>query len=71
MPRKRFAAEQIISKLREAQVLLRQGKAAAWVWRALNVSEQIYRRRVAERHLQLRIELRDALIGQDPMQPVF
>ena len=29
MPRKRFAAEQIISKLREAQVLLRQGKAAA------------------------------------------
>ncbi len=44
MPRKRFSPEQIISKLREAEVLLSQGKATAEVCRALNVSEQTYYR---------------------------
>ena len=42
MPRKYFTAEQIISKLREAEVLLSQGKTAAEACRALNVSEQTY-----------------------------
>ena len=44
MPRKRFSPEQIISKLREAEVLLVQGKTTAEVCRALNVSEQTYYR---------------------------
>jgi putative transposase len=44
MPRKRFTAEQVISKLREAEVLFSQGKATAEVCRALNVSEQTYYR---------------------------
>ena len=44
MPRKRFTAEQIISKLREAEVLLSQGSSAAEASRALNVSEQTYYR---------------------------
>ena len=44
MPKKRFSPEQIISKLREAEVLLSQGKITADVCRALNVSEQTYYR---------------------------
>jgi putative transposase len=44
MPRKRFTAEQIISKLREAEVLLSLGKTAAEACRSLNVSEQTYYR---------------------------
>jgi putative transposase len=44
MPRKRFTPEQIISKLREAEVVLAQGKTTAEVCRALNVSEQTYYR---------------------------
>jgi putative transposase len=44
MPRKRFTTEQIISKLREAEVLLSQGRTAAEACRALNVSEQTYYR---------------------------
>ncbi len=44
MPRKRFSPEQIISNLREAEVLLSQGKTTAEVCRALNVSEQTYYR---------------------------
>ena len=44
MPRKSFSPEQIISKLREAEVLLSQGKSTAEVCRALNVSEQTYYR---------------------------
>ena len=42
MPRKYFTTEQIISKLREAEVLLSQGKTAAEASRALNISEQTY-----------------------------
>jgi putative transposase len=44
VPRKRFTPEQIISKLREAEVLLAQGKTTVEVCRALNVSEQTYYR---------------------------
>jgi putative transposase len=44
MPRKQFSPEQIISKLREAEVLLSQGKTTTEVCRALNVSEQTYYR---------------------------
>ncbi len=44
MPRKRFSPEQIISKLREAEVLLSQGKTTVEVCRALNISEQTYYR---------------------------
>jgi putative transposase len=39
MPRKRFSPEQIIGKLREAEVLLSQDKTTAEVCRALNVSQ--------------------------------
>ncbi len=44
MPRKYFTSEQIISKLREAEVLLSQGKTAVEVSRSLNISEQTYYR---------------------------
>ena len=44
MPRNRFSPEQVISKLREAEVLLSQGKTTTEVCRALNVSEQTYYR---------------------------
>jgi putative transposase len=44
MPRKYFSTEQIISKLREAEVLLSQGKTAVEVSRSLNISEQTYYR---------------------------
>ena len=48
MPRKRHSAEEIISKLREAEVLLGQGKAVAEVARALGVNETTYYRWRAE-----------------------
>jgi len=44
MPKKRFSPEQIISKLREAEVLLSQDKTTAEVCRAQNGSEQAYYR---------------------------
>jgi len=44
MPRKYFTTEQIISKLREAEVLLSQGKTAVEVSRSLSISEQTYYR---------------------------
>lgn len=44
MARKVFTAEQIISKLREAEVLLSQGQALGSVCRALEISEQTYYR---------------------------
>ena len=44
MPRKHFTPEQVISNLREAEVLLSQGKTTAEVCRALDVSEQTYYR---------------------------
>ena len=44
MSRKRFSPEQIITMLREAEVLLSQGAQVAEVWRKLGVSEQTYYR---------------------------
>ena len=44
MPRKGFRAEDIIAKLREADVLLGQGTKVAEVVRALGVSEVTYYR---------------------------
>jgi transposase-like protein len=39
-----FTSEQIISKLREAEVLISQGKTAAEASRAIGISEQTYYR---------------------------
>ena len=44
MARKYFTTEQIISKLREAEVLLSQGKSAAEASRAIGINEQSYYR---------------------------
>ncbi len=44
MPRKGFRAEEVIAKLREADVLLGQGKKVAEVVKALGVSEVTYYR---------------------------
>jgi transposase len=44
MPRKQFTTEQIISKLRQAEVLLSQGKTAGEAYKQINVSEQTYYR---------------------------
>ena len=44
MPKKTFTAEEIISKLREAEVLLSQGQPIGEVCRALAISEQTYYR---------------------------
>ena len=44
MPRKRFTVEQIINHLREADVLLAQGRTVGEVCRRIGVSEQPYYR---------------------------
>ena len=44
MPRKRFTTEQIIGKLREAEVELAKGKKAPQVCKQLGVTEQTYYR---------------------------
>lgn len=44
MARKQFGVEQIINKLREAEVLLSRGQSVAQVCRHLGVSEQSYYR---------------------------
>lgn len=44
MPRKKHTAEEIIGKLREAEVLLAQGKKVPEVVRILGVTEQTYYR---------------------------
>ena len=44
MPRKRFSVEQIISHLREAEVLLACGQTVGEVCRHIGVSEQSYYR---------------------------
>ena len=48
MPCKRFTVEQIINHLREAEVLLSQGRLLGEVCRQVDVSEQIYYRRRKE-----------------------
>ena len=44
MPRKRFTVEQVINHLREAEVLLSQGRSVGEVCRQIGVSEQSYYR---------------------------
>ena len=44
MPGKRFAAEQIINKLREAEVRLAKGETVAQVCKQIGVTEQTYYR---------------------------
>ncbi len=44
MNRKRFTPEQIIGKLREAEVALAQGETAAKVCRTLSIAEQTFYR---------------------------
>jgi len=44
MPRKRTTPEQIISKLREAEVLLSQGQTVTQASKQLSVSKQTYYR---------------------------
>ena len=44
MPRKRFKTEQIIQKLREAEVLLSQGKDVAAPCRQIGVTDNTYYR---------------------------
>jgi len=44
MSRKRFSVEQIINHLREAEVLLAQGKRVGEICRQIGVSEQSYYR---------------------------
>ena len=44
MSRKRFSVEQIINHLREAEVLLAQGKTVGEICRHIGVSEQSYYR---------------------------
>jgi len=44
MPRKQFTTEQIIGKLREAEVELAKGKRVAQVCKQLDVTEQTYYR---------------------------
>ena len=49
MPRKHFTTVQIISKLREAEVLLNQGKTAGEACKQINVSEQTYYKSISHR----------------------
>jgi transposase-like protein len=44
MPKKTFTTEQIISKLREAEVLLSQGQTVPAACKAIGVAEQTYYR---------------------------
>ncbi|GAI33435.1 unnamed protein product, partial [marine sediment metagenome] len=44
MPRKRYTPEQIISKLREAEVLLSQDRTVSQASKQLGVSDQTYYR---------------------------
>ncbi len=44
MPRKRYTAEQIITKLREAEVELAKGQTIAQVCRKLGIGDQTYYR---------------------------
>jgi transposase-like protein len=48
MAKRKHTAEQIIGKLREAEVLLAQGQTVAQVSRALGITEQAYYRWRAE-----------------------
>jgi len=42
MPKKRFSAEQIVTLLRQIEVLMAQGKSAPEAWRDAEISQQNY-----------------------------
>jgi len=42
MPRKKNTSEQIIGKLREAEIMMTQGKTVAEVCRKIEVTDQTY-----------------------------
>lgn len=44
MAKKTFSAEDIINKLREAEVLLSQGKTIAEISKSMSISDQTYYR---------------------------
>ena len=44
MKQKRFSAEQIVNKLRQAEVLLSQGQSVAQACKAIGITEQTYYR---------------------------
>jgi len=44
MPRKRFSAEEIVNKLREADVLLSQGQTIVEVCKQIGITDQTYYR---------------------------
>ena len=44
MSRKRFSAEEIVNKLREADVLISQGKAISQVCKQIGITDQTYYR---------------------------
>ena len=44
MSRKRFSAEQIVNKLREAEVLIAQGQTVSHVCKQIGVTDQTYYR---------------------------
>jgi putative transposase len=44
MKRNRFSAEQIVNKLRQAEVLLAQGQTIAQISKSLGITEQTYYR---------------------------
>ena len=63
MPRKGFRAEEIIAKLREADVLLGQGKEVAEVVKALGVSEVKLRDELLDREIFYTLREAQVLIG--------
>ncbi len=44
MPRKRFSAEEIVNKLREAEVLISQGQTIAQACKQIEITDQTYYR---------------------------
>jgi len=44
MPKKTFTPEQIINKLREAEIMLSQGASLAVIWKKIGVSDCTYYR---------------------------
>ncbi len=54
MVRKSYTPEQIINKLREAEILLNQGNTLALVWKKIGVSDCTYYRWLHEPHVARR-----------------
>jgi len=68
MSRKRFSVEQIINHLREAEVLLAQGKTIGEICRRIGVSEQSYYRWRRE-YGGLKVDQARRLSRQDRFRP--